>query len=86
MNISQHINFTYQTNNRPELEKLKESLLNTKQEYDIFFEEYLEVFDDKMSASSTQNTPEWKAYKDKYQAYTKVTENIKLIDYYLGSM
>jgi hypothetical protein len=84
MNVSQHINHLYSTKNKDELVKLKESLSTTLEEYNVFFDEYLEVFDDKMNASSTQDSPEWKAYRDKYAAYENVKKNIKLANYYLG--
>jgi hypothetical protein len=37
-------------------------------ELDVFFEEYLEVFDDQLNASD-KSSPVWKAYNDKYKAY-----------------
>jgi len=84
MNVGKQINHLYVTKNKDELVKVKESLSATIKEYDVFFDEYLEVFDDKMNASTTQDSPEWKAYRDKYTAYENIKKNIKLANYYLG--
>jgi len=84
MNVNQHINHLYKTQNKPELLKLRGDLEKTLNEYNVFFDEYLEVFDDKMNASTDQKSPEWQAYQEKYDAYTHVKENINLVDYYLG--
>lgn len=73
---------------RRDIEKLKQvhsELLNKQKELDQFFEEYLEVFDDKLNASiDDQSTPEWKAYNDKYAEYTDLKKDLKLANYYLG--
>jgi len=67
------------------LKKVQLELLNKQKELDVFFEEYLEVFDDKLNATiDRQNSPEWKAYNDKYSEYTDLKKDLKLADYYLG--
>jgi (p)ppGpp synthase/HD superfamily hydrolase len=84
MNVNQHLNYCFTTRNKDELERVITALEKDKKEYDKFFEEYLELFDDQMNANMDQSTPVWKAYKEKYDAYTKVNENLKMANYYLG--
>lgn len=84
MNVNQHINHLYKTNNKAELIQLKESLVKTLDDYNIFFDEYLELFDDQMNSKVDRSTPVWKAYNDKYDAQEHIKENINMIDYYLG--
>ena len=83
MNVAQHINHCYQTGNKSELERVKTELNKNAKELDSFFEEYLEVFSTQMDAS-TQDSPVWKAYKDKYKAYELIKSQIKQCDYYIG--
>ena len=84
MNVNQHINYCYTTRNKEELERVKSVLETNKKEYDQFFEEYLELFDDQMNANMDQTAPVWKAYKEKYDAYTRINESLKMANYYLG--
>lgn len=67
------------------LKQVKEDLLTKRKELDTFFDEYLELFDDKMNATiDNQDTPEWKAYNTKYAEYTELTKDLKLAEHYLG--
>jgi hypothetical protein len=75
----------YVRRDKEKLKKVQSELLGKQKELDQFFEEYLEVFDDKLNASiDNQNTPEWKAYNDKYSEYTDLKKDLKLANYYLG--
>ena len=66
------------------LEVVKEGLEHRKAELDNFFEEYLELFDEKMSAIEDQSDPMWKAYKVRYKEWQKLNNDLKLADYYMG--
>jgi hypothetical protein len=53
---------------------------------DIFFDEYLDVFSDKMSGLEDPSDPVWKAYKDKFKEHQEAQSNFKLANYYLGML
>jgi hypothetical protein len=55
-------------------------------EMDLFFDEYLDIFDERMSATADQKDPVWKAYKDKYKEYQDAKVNLKLANYYIGML
>jgi hypothetical protein len=86
MNVAQHINHSYKTGNKTELLKVKSTLTTNLKELDVFFEEYLELFDDQMNTTTDKNAPVWKAYNDHYKAYENLKHNIKMTDYYLGML
>lgn len=50
----------------------------------VFFDEYLEIFSDRMSSDEDRKDPVWKAYTDKFQEQSVVKQNLKLANYYLG--
>jgi hypothetical protein len=85
MNVAQHINHSYQTGNKQELLRVKGELDKQLKELDVFFEEYLEVFDDQLNASD-KSSPVWKAYNDKYKVYENLKHSFKMTDYYLGML
>ena len=85
MNVAQHINHCYQTGNKSELERVKIELNKNIKELNTFFDEYLEVFSAQMDAAN-QNSPVWKAYKDKYKSYEMIQSQVKQCDYYLGML
>lgn len=85
MNVAQHINHSYITGNKQELLRVKGELDKQLKELDVFFEEYLEVFDDQLNASD-KSSPVWKAYNDKYKAYENLKHNFKMTHYYLGML
>ena len=85
MNVAQHINHSYITGNKQELLRVKDELNKQLKDLDVFFEEYLEVFDDQLNASD-KSSPVWKAYNDKYKAYENLKHNFKMTDYYLGML
>ena len=67
------------------LKQVKEDLLSKREELDQFFDEYLELFDDKMNATiDDQDSPVWKAYNAKYSEYTRLNKDLKLAEHYLG--
>ena len=85
MNVAQHINHSYITGNKQELLRVKDELNKQLKDLDVFFEEYLEVFDDQLNASD-KSSPVWKAYNDKYKAYENLKHSFKMTDYYLGML
>lgn len=64
------------------LEVVIEGLQTRKQELDIFFDEYLELFDEKMNATEDQNDPVWKAYKVRFKEWQQINNDLKLADHY----
>jgi hypothetical protein len=86
MNVAQYINECYKTGNKEGLVKAKDQLQKNLSELEVFFDEYLEVFDDQMSATMDKTTQVWKAYNDHYKSYENVKNQIKMTDYYLGIM
>jgi len=84
MNVAQHINHCYKTNNKLELIRVKDALNKEIFALDKFFEEYLDVFDDQLNAVSDQTKPVWKAYNDYYKSYENIKHNIKMTNHYLG--
>jgi len=86
MNVPQHINHCYQTGNKTELIRVKGELEKNLNEINSFFDEYLEVFDDQMNATTDKNAPVWKAYNDHYKMYENIKHNIKMTNHYLGML
>jgi len=85
MSIIDSISTSYIRRDKESLEKIISELIKSKNELDVFFEEYLEVFDEKLNASiNNQNTPVWKCYKDKYKVWQKINADLKVAKYYLG--
>lgn len=85
MNVAQHIHHCYKTGNKAELLRVKVLLINEVEELDIFFNEYLELFDEQLSTSN-KDSKVWKAYNDKYKAYENIKHSLKMTDYYLGML
>ena len=85
MNVAQHINHSYKTGNKQELLRVKGELSKQIKELDVFFEEYLEVFDDQLNASD-KSSQVWKAYNDYYKSYENIKHSFKMTDYYLGML
>ena len=85
MNVAQHINHSYKTGNKQELLRVKGELSKQIKELDVFFEEYLEVFDDQLNASD-KSSAVWKAYNDYYKSYENLKHSFKMTDYYLGML
>lgn len=86
MSAREHISTLYQKRYKDELESYKQNLNKDLEELNIFFDEYLDVFSDEMSAVEDQNAPIWKAYKDKMKHVESIKSDIKLVDYYLGML
>lgn len=84
MKLATVISELYIHQNDKALIKLKEDLEKQRSELEVFFDEFLDLFDDKMNATEGQNTKEWKAYKAMYKEYEDVKENLNLINYYAG--
>ena len=83
MNVAQHINHSYQIGDKRELVRVKGALENDLKELDVFFEEYLEIFDNQMNASD-KNSPVWKAYNDYYKVYENTKHSLKMTNHYLS--
>ena len=86
MGAREYISKLYQQRNKNELENYKEHLNKDLTELNVFFDEYLDVFSDEMSAVEDQSAPIWKAYKDKMKQVETIKSDIKLADYYLGML
>ena len=86
MSARQHISSLYQKRDKTELASYKEHLNKDLEELNVFFEEYLDVFSDEMSAVEDQKAPIWRAYKDKMKQVELIKSDIKLADYYLGML
>lgn len=66
-------------------EKLKEiyiDLINIRAKLDRWFNKYLDMFDDKMNAT-TRTDPVWRLYHAKSDEYSNVIQTIKTAEYYL---
>lgn len=74
-----------QYGNSEALIQIKEKLEQQIKELDVFFEEYLELFSDEMSAIENEE-PVWKAYKDKLKEYSIAKQNLNITEYYLRGM
>ena len=74
----------YRRGEKNKLKVVTEGLVNRRAELDNFFEEYLELFDDKMSAIEDQSHPIWRAYKVRFKEWQKINSDLKLANYYMG--
>lgn len=86
MSAKQLILDYYRHQNKEALTVLKSELIQKKDVLDKFFEEYLDVYSDQMSADEDQGSPVWRAYKDKFKESQDLTADLKLTDYYLGML
>lgn len=86
MSVKNLILEAYRHQNKDELLLIQKELNVIIETLDTFFEEYLEVFSDQMSATEDQKSPVWIAYKDKYKESQDAKENLKLTNYYLGML
>jgi hypothetical protein len=85
MNVAQHINYCYKTGNKAELVRVRGELEKSIENLDIFFEEYLEVFNEQMNTADRKD-PVWKAYNDYYKVYENVKHSVKMTNHYLGML
>ena len=74
----------YQRKEKKKIEIVAEKLHQRQDELNVFFEEYLELFDDKMSTIEDQSHPIWRAYKVRYKEWQKINSDLKLASYYMG--
>jgi len=84
MSYTRQLADLYHRKEKRKIETITEGIKLRKQELDKFFEEYLELFDEKMSATEDQNAPIWKAYNARYKEWQKLNADLKLATYYLG--
>jgi hypothetical protein len=85
MALNHMLSDLYVRRDSAKIKSIKEELETKKHELDTFFDEYLEVFDDKLNANvDKQDSPEWRAYNNKYAEYTALNKDLKLAEYYLG--
>lgn len=85
MNLNKTILDLYVKQDKNQLARLKDTLEAEKKEYDVFFDEFLEVFSDKMSEHD-KTSPVWEAYKKRYSQWQDITTNIKSVNYYMGML
>jgi hypothetical protein len=71
---------TYGT--KSDLQRIQIELLNLRQKLGEFIEQYLEDYDTVMSASES-NSPLWRAYRQKHQAYGEVEQLMRNVEYFL---
>lgn len=86
MNMNNLILDAYRHRNKDALNVVKESLTEDLQTLDTFFDEYLDLFSDRMSATEDNKDPVWQAYKDKLKEQETTKQNLKLAEYYLGML
>lgn len=86
MNMNQLILDAYRHRNKNGLNVIKESLTEDLQTLDTFFDEYLDLFSDRMSATEDNKDPVWRAYKDKLKEQETTKRNLKLAEYYIGML
>lgn len=84
MSANQLILDYYRKRDKQALEFLKKELTEKIGVLDTFFDEYLDLFSDKMSATEDNSDPVWRAYKDKLKESQDAKANLKLTEYYLG--
>ena len=84
MAINQMLADLYKRQEIRKLEVVAEGLKNRKKELDVFFDEFLELFDEKMSAIEDQQHPLWRAYKTRFKEWQQINKDITLADYYMG--
>lgn len=82
MNMNQLIMNAYQHRNSSALLQIKETLEDQLEELNVFFDEYLDLFSDDMSATDEKD-PMWIAYKDKLKEHSIVKQNLNIVEYYL---
>lgn len=84
MSANQLILDYYRKRDKPALEFLKNELTEKIEVLDVFFDEYLDLFSDQMSATEDNSDPVWLAYKDKLKESQDAKADLKLTQYYLG--
>jgi hypothetical protein len=84
--MNQLILDAYRKRDKTKLSEFSTQLKSAIDEMDIFFDEYLDVFSDKMSGIEDPSDPVWKAYKDKFKEHQEAQSNFKLANYYLGML
>lgn len=80
--IEQDIVLAHTFNDKDTITQIYIDLINIKAKLDRWFNKYLDMFDEKMS-STTSSDPVWKLYHSKSEEYSEVTQTIKTAEYYL---
>ena len=83
MSSNQLILDYYRRRDKQSLEFLQSELNQKIEVLNKFFDEYLDLFSDKMSATESSD-PVWQAYKDKLKECEIAKADLKLTEYYLG--
>ena len=87
MSATKLLSSLYQRQDKNQISRFKDSIESKLKEFDVFFTDYLEVFDDRMNASvSDQTDPVWKAYQARYNEYLDAKADLKMANYYLGML
>ena len=84
MSSNQLILDYYRRRDKQALEFLKTELIEKVEVLDKFFDEYLDLFSDRMSSTEDNSDPIWRAYKDKLKESQIAKDDLKLTQYYLG--
>lgn len=85
MNLNKTILDLYVKQDISQLSRLKDTLEAEKKDYDVFFDEFLEVFSDKMTEND-KTSPVWQAYKKRYEQWNDISANLKTVNYYMGML
>jgi hypothetical protein len=86
MNMNSLISDLYVKHDKNQISRIKDQLETEQKEFNVFFDEFLELFSDKLNGSEDPKDPVWKAYKDKYKQWTEINSNLKIANYYLGML
>lgn len=86
MNLNNLISNLYAKHDKNQISRIKDQLESDKEEMDIFFDEFLELFSDKLNGTEDPKDPVWIAYKKKYKEWQEINSNLKVANYYLGML
>jgi len=84
MNMNNLISNLYIKQDFSQISRIKDTLVEQKQEFDKFFDEFLELFSEQLNGKEDTKDPVWVAYKTKYKEWEQINSNIKIANYYLG--
>jgi oligoribonuclease NrnB/cAMP/cGMP phosphodiesterase (DHH superfamily) len=80
--IETQIVLAHTANDFEKITSIYVELVNLRGKLDRWFNKYLDMFDEKMNAS-TRSDPVWKLYHKKSDEYSDVVQTIKTAEYYL---
>lgn len=71
------------SSDRKKLKEIYNELLSQRNQLDIWFNKYLDMFSDQMTEVS-KTDPMWKLYDSKYNLYEKIKANLKTVEYHIN--